>query len=141
MYLMRAPIGDGIRLGVLKSALNVLFHEWASKPAAVVSYGAHEGSKAAEQLAQVLQGLVVDWGVGYVIDVMDGPGFNERREFSAEREDLWRREEWNKRVGRAFQEISKGSCAESSLQMVANQRSPESHPRSDLAMIISTFTR
>jgi NAD(P)H-dependent FMN reductase len=124
MYLMRAAIGDGIRLGVLKSALNFLFHEWASKPAAVVSYGAHEGSKAAEQLAQVLQGLVVDWGVGYVIDVMDGPGFNERRGFSAEREDLWRREEWNKRVGRAFQEMSKRSCAESSFTNGGQPKKP-----------------
>jgi len=34
--------------------------------------------------------LVVDCGVGYMIDVMDGPGFNERGGFGAEREDLWR---------------------------------------------------
>jgi len=39
-------------------------------------------------LAQVLHGLVVDCGVGYVVDVMDEPGFNERGGFGAEREDL-----------------------------------------------------
>ncbi|TVY36272.1 NAD(P)H-dependent FMN reductase [Lachnellula occidentalis] len=42
---------------VLKNALDYLFHEWAGKPAMVVSYGGHGGGKAAEQLKQVLQGL------------------------------------------------------------------------------------
>ncbi|TVY19766.1 NAD(P)H-dependent FMN reductase C4B3.06c [Lachnellula arida] len=42
---------------VLKNALDYLFHEWAGKPAMVVSYGGHGGGKAAGQLKQVLQGL------------------------------------------------------------------------------------
>jgi NAD(P)H-dependent FMN reductase len=42
---------------VLKNALDYLFHEWANKPALIVSYGGHGGGKAANQLKQVLQGL------------------------------------------------------------------------------------
>ena len=42
---------------VLKNALDYLFHEWAAKPALIVSYGGHGGGKAASQLKQVLQGL------------------------------------------------------------------------------------
>jgi NAD(P)H-dependent FMN reductase len=53
---MRAATGDGTRLGVLKNALDVLFHEWVGKPTTIINYGAREGSKAAEQLVQVLQG-------------------------------------------------------------------------------------
>ncbi|EXJ85831.1 hypothetical protein A1O1_06200 [Capronia coronata CBS 617.96] len=41
----------------LKNALDYLYHEWAGKPAMVVSYGGHGGHKAAMQLKQVLQGL------------------------------------------------------------------------------------
>jgi NAD(P)H-dependent FMN reductase len=40
---------------VLKNALDLLYHEWGHKPAAVVSYGAiGAGYRAAEQLRQVL---------------------------------------------------------------------------------------
>ena len=48
MYLMRAATGDGTRLGVLKNAFDVLFHEWAGKPAVVISYGARgqQGGRA-----------------------------------------------------------------------------------------------
>jgi hypothetical protein len=59
--------------------------------------------------------LVVDCGVGYMIDVMDGPGVNERGWFGAEREDSWRKEGCDKRVGRAFQEMPKRSCTEPSF--------------------------
>ncbi|KAI0477053.1 flavoprotein-like protein [Xylariaceae sp. FL0804] len=40
----------------LKHALDVLFHEWAARPAAVVSYGGRGGGKAAAHLRQVLAG-------------------------------------------------------------------------------------
>ena len=48
MYLMRAATGDGTRLGVLKNAFDVLFHEWAGKPAVVISNGARgqQGGRA-----------------------------------------------------------------------------------------------
>ena len=41
----------------LKNALDHLFNEWNGKPALIVSYGHHGGSKAAAQLRQVLEGL------------------------------------------------------------------------------------
>lgn len=42
---------------VLKNALDFLYHEWANKPAGLVSYGSRGGGLAATQLKQVLQGL------------------------------------------------------------------------------------
>jgi NAD(P)H-dependent FMN reductase len=42
---------------VLKNALDFLYHEWANKPAGLVTYGARGGGLAATQLKQVLQGL------------------------------------------------------------------------------------
>ncbi|KAJ7364830.1 NADPH-dependent FMN reductase [Mycena albidolilacea] len=41
----------------LKLALDALYHEWAGKPALVLSYGNRGGGKAAGQLRQVLDGL------------------------------------------------------------------------------------
>lgn len=41
----------------LKNALDHLYHEWAGKPALIVSYGARGGVKAAAQLREVLTGL------------------------------------------------------------------------------------
>jgi NAD(P)H-dependent FMN reductase len=41
----------------IKNAIDYLYHEWAAKPAMVVSYGGHGGGKAAAQLQQVLEGI------------------------------------------------------------------------------------
>jgi NAD(P)H-dependent FMN reductase len=41
----------------LKNALDHLYHEWAGKPAMIVTYGGHGGDKCAEQLRQVCAGL------------------------------------------------------------------------------------
>ena len=41
----------------LKNALDHLFHEWAGKPAMVVSYGSRGGNHCIAQLRQVIQGL------------------------------------------------------------------------------------
>lgn len=41
----------------LKNALDHLHAEWAGKPAMIVTYGGHGGSKCARQLRQVLKGL------------------------------------------------------------------------------------
>jgi NAD(P)H-dependent FMN reductase len=41
----------------VKCAIDHLFHEWAAKPALIVSYGKRGGSKANAQLRQVLLGL------------------------------------------------------------------------------------
>ncbi|KAE8443625.1 hypothetical protein EG329_001558 [Mollisiaceae sp. DMI_Dod_QoI] len=43
--------------GVLKVALDHLFHEWAGKPVVIVSYGGRGGGKAAAALKEVWQGL------------------------------------------------------------------------------------
>jgi NAD(P)H-dependent FMN reductase len=42
---------------VLKNAFDFLYHEWANKPAGLVTYGRRGGGLAATQLRQVLQGL------------------------------------------------------------------------------------
>ncbi|KAI9709401.1 MAG: hypothetical protein M1828_002522 [Chrysothrix sp. TS-e1954] len=42
---------------VLKNAMDFLFHEWAGKPAMVVSYGGHGGGKAAAALILTCKGL------------------------------------------------------------------------------------
>jgi NAD(P)H-dependent FMN reductase len=42
---------------VLKNALDFLYHEWADKPAGLVTYGSRGGGLAATQLKRVLQGL------------------------------------------------------------------------------------
>jgi NAD(P)H-dependent FMN reductase len=41
----------------LKNALDHLYREWNGKPAMIVTYGGHGGSRCSEQLAQVCQGL------------------------------------------------------------------------------------
>lgn len=41
----------------LKNALDFLYHEWAGKPALVVSYGGKGGSKAAQHLQQILASM------------------------------------------------------------------------------------
>ncbi|KAJ5764022.1 hypothetical protein N7533_002703 [Penicillium manginii] len=41
----------------LKNALDLLFHEWRGKPAAIVTYGGRGGGKAEGHLRQILQGL------------------------------------------------------------------------------------
>jgi NAD(P)H-dependent FMN reductase len=42
--------------GQIKNALDHLYHEWHAKPILLVTFGGHGGSKAAEQLEQVLTG-------------------------------------------------------------------------------------
>lgn len=41
----------------LKNALDYLYHEWAGKPAVVVTYGSRGGGRAAVHLQQILTGL------------------------------------------------------------------------------------
>jgi NAD(P)H-dependent FMN reductase len=41
----------------LKDALDFLYHEWVGKPVSYVTYGTRGGTKGAEQLHGVLQGL------------------------------------------------------------------------------------
>lgn len=41
----------------LKNALDFLFHEWAAKPAIIVTYGSKGGGKAAVHLREILLGL------------------------------------------------------------------------------------
>ncbi|WP_020496262.1 NADPH-dependent FMN reductase [Sciscionella marina] len=46
--------------GVLKNALDYLYHEWRDRPASLVTYGTRGGDKAAEQFIGVLHGLHMD---------------------------------------------------------------------------------
>ena len=41
----------------LKNALDHLYYEWEYKPSVIVTYGSRGGGKAADQLAQVMQGV------------------------------------------------------------------------------------
>ncbi|MBS0470813.1 MAG: NAD(P)H-dependent oxidoreductase [Proteobacteria bacterium] len=41
----------------LKNALDHLYKEWSGKPALIVTYGSHGGSRCARQLREVLKGL------------------------------------------------------------------------------------
>jgi NAD(P)H-dependent FMN reductase len=41
----------------LKNALDHLYKEWSDKPAMIVTYGGHGGSKCADQLRQILEAL------------------------------------------------------------------------------------
>jgi NAD(P)H-dependent FMN reductase len=43
--------------GVLKVSLDHLLHEWAGKPAVIVSYGGRGGAKAAAHLREIWQGV------------------------------------------------------------------------------------
>jgi len=42
--------------GELKQSLDHLYHEWKGKPAGIVAYGGHGGTKCAAQLKQVMAG-------------------------------------------------------------------------------------
>ncbi|PCH33691.1 hypothetical protein WOLCODRAFT_59973, partial [Wolfiporia cocos MD-104 SS10] len=42
--------------GELKNAFDHLYWEWRDKPAVIVTYGGHGGSKCAEQLRSILGG-------------------------------------------------------------------------------------
>lgn len=44
----------------LKNAIDHLYHEWANKPAIIVSYANKGGGKAANQFRQVLQGVHIN---------------------------------------------------------------------------------
>ncbi|SMN22851.1 similar to Saccharomyces cerevisiae YLR011W LOT6 FMN-dependent NAD(P)H:quinone reductase, may be involved in quinone detoxification [Maudiozyma saulgeensis] len=41
----------------LKNSIDFLYHEWTGKPAMIVTYGGHGGSKCNAQLKEVLQGI------------------------------------------------------------------------------------
>ena len=41
----------------LKNAIDHLYSEWGGKPAMIVTYGGHGGTRCADQLRQVLDGL------------------------------------------------------------------------------------
>jgi NAD(P)H-dependent FMN reductase len=43
--------------GVLKNALDYVYHEWRDKPASFITYGIRGGNKAADQVTAVLHGL------------------------------------------------------------------------------------
>lgn len=58
---------------VLKNAIDYLFNEWNGKPAMIVSYGGHGGTKSAGQLRQVLEAVKMN-----VVDTMPALTFPGR---------------------------------------------------------------
>ena len=74
---------------VLKNALDHLYREWGGKPAAIISYGGHGGSKCAAQLRQVAGALemrVVPTAPGIVLSedmIRRGAPVDPARDFGA----------------------------------------------------------
>lgn len=56
----------------LKNAIDRLYHEWHGKPALVVSYGGHGGSKRNDQLQEVLHGLKMNVIGGVAVKIPVG---------------------------------------------------------------------
>lgn len=71
--------------GVLKNAIDFLFAEWNDKAAGFVSYGAHEGLRAVEQLRQIMGELKIadvrmSVGLSMVEDFEDWTRFAPRED-------------------------------------------------------------
>jgi len=56
-YIFVTPQYNWSIPAALKNALDYLFHEWAGKPAGIVSYGNRGGLKAADHLRTIMKGL------------------------------------------------------------------------------------
>lgn len=56
-YIFVTPQYNWSILAALKNALDYLFHEWAGKPAAIVSYENKGGPKATNHLCAIMAGL------------------------------------------------------------------------------------
>ncbi|RDI69290.1 NADPH-dependent FMN reductase [Nocardia pseudobrasiliensis] len=72
--------------GVLKNALDYLYWEWRDRPASLLTYGTHGGSKGAEQLIGVLRGLhmrLLDTHVEAVITERDVDENRQLRDLDA----------------------------------------------------------
>lgn len=59
-YIFVTPEYNGSISGVMKNALDQLFHEWRSKPAGIVSYGTAGGVHASAHLAEILKIFKLD---------------------------------------------------------------------------------
>lgn len=88
--------------------MDYLFHEWAGKPALIVSYGSRGGSKAAVQLIEVCKGLrmkPLESSVGYLINPGENETARENGDFDAQRKDIWKTEGVDAALGTRFQEL------------------------------------
>ena len=88
--------------------MDYLFHEWGGKPALVVSYGAHGGTRAAIQLIQVCKALrmkPLEQTVGYSIIVNEADSVREKGEFGTERKEAWKSEGSDAELEERFQEL------------------------------------
>lgn len=77
----------------LKNALDYLYHEWAGKPAVVVSYGGRGGNLAGAQLMQVCKGLhmkVIEKTVLVKIRVDEADAAREGGAFVDDRVKAWK---------------------------------------------------
>lgn len=93
--------------GVLKVALDHLFHEWAGKPMVVVSYGGRGGGRAAAALKDIWQGLRggevvggVELGIGESMELAQTKG-----ELKDGQGEIWEKEGKADSVVKAFAEL------------------------------------
>lgn len=92
----------------IKNALDYLFHEWAGKPALVVSYGGRGGGKAATQLVEVCRGMrmrIIEPPPGYKISIEESADAIEKRRFNEERLEVWRSDNTDEELAKRFEEL------------------------------------
>ncbi|KAL9051417.1 MAG: hypothetical protein Q9162_006024 [Coniocarpon cinnabarinum] len=92
----------------LKNALDFLFHEWAGKPAGIVSYGGHGGGKAAAHLRDVLAGMKmrgVESAGALVITISLARESEERGRIDEERLKLWKESGQDEGIVKMFGEL------------------------------------
>jgi NAD(P)H-dependent FMN reductase len=79
----------------LKNAIDHLYQEWNGKPAVIVTYGGHGGTKCAAQLKQVAEGVnmrptATMPGIKLPREVIEGGPLDPAKDFKAEEADLIR---------------------------------------------------
>ncbi|KAL3461716.1 flavoprotein-like protein [Aspergillus heterothallicus] len=92
----------------LKNALDYLFHEWAGKPAGIVTYGGRGGGKAADHLQGILNGLrmkPVQTMPGIVVKHTSMDAWKVGGEVSGEDREAWRGAGVEERIRSMFAEM------------------------------------
>jgi len=90
--------------GVLKVALDHLFHEWGGKPAVIVGYGGRGGGKAIAALAEIWKGL----RAGDLVGTLELPltesmeGAQTKGELSEGQGKAWEKDGKGEEVVKAF---------------------------------------
>ena len=94
----------------LKNALDHLYHEWAGKPAAIVTYGAKGGRRAALHLQHILTGLhmePVGPEISLVLGLEIGNAAIEAKRLSDETGRQWETAGMEQKLRDAFSDMCK----------------------------------